>query len=73
VLIAQFEGGLRGGVMGGAVMAQRHPRRGAGGAGSGGAKDFRPGSQWRGGEEEADKRGPRVTEGRESRRCGRKA
>jgi hypothetical protein len=38
-------------------MAQRHPRRGAGGAGSGGAVETRPGSRRRGGEEEADKRG----------------
>jgi hypothetical protein len=28
----------------GAVMARRHPRRGAGGAGSGGAVETRPGS-----------------------------
>jgi hypothetical protein len=28
----------------GAIMAQRHPRRGAGGAGSGGAVETRPGS-----------------------------
>jgi hypothetical protein len=42
----------------GAVMAQRHPRRGASGAGSGGAVETRPGSRWRGGEEESDKRGP---------------
>jgi hypothetical protein len=46
-------------------MAQRHPRRGAGGAGSGGVVETRPGSRRRGGEEEADKRRPRVSEGRE--------
>jgi hypothetical protein len=37
--------GIQGGVMGGGVvMARRHPRRGAGGAGSGSAVETRPGS-----------------------------
>jgi hypothetical protein len=47
--------------MGGAVMARRHPRCGAGGVGSGSAVEIdsdTAGVGRRGGEDEADSRGP---------------